>query len=69
MMLTEMISVTAVTTVYSRRTLTRLTLTTMEKATPVPWTLMVMVSGFYKFQIGLSALLLDPTKHSWSLEN
>lgn len=36
MMPTEMILVTAVTTVYSRLTLTRLTLTTMEKATPVP---------------------------------
>lgn len=53
MMPTEMILVTAVTTVYSRLTLTRLTLTIMEKVTPVPWTLMVMVSGFYKLKLDL----------------
>ncbi len=45
---TEMMLATAVTTVCLRLTLTKLTLTTMERVMPVLLTLMVMVRDFSK---------------------
>lgn len=48
MMQTEMMLATAVTTVCSRLTLTKPTLTTMERVMPVLLTLMAMVSDFPK---------------------
>ena len=47
---TEMMLATVVTTVCSRLTLTKPTLTTMERVMPVLLTSMVMVSDFSKFQ-------------------
>lgn len=45
---TETMLAIAVTTAFTRLTLTRLTLTTTERATPVQSTLTAMVSGSYK---------------------
>lgn len=51
---TEMILATAVTTVCSRLTLTKLILTTMERVMPVLLTLMVMVSHLSKLHLSVA---------------